>query len=542
MPLVGDNFVAYEHSLNNYNRFIHGKVGGFLEQYIFFHYPELSFFPSFISYPLFGNSEDIVSFQGTIFLVILIIASYLLGKELFDRDVGLLAAVLISFSPFILAMSKVPFEDITFAAMFTLTLYFFIKSKKFSDIKYIWFFNISLALTLISKFTSVFVLLCLFLFFLFIKILSDRSDFKDYFSKLNKRHIVHFLLSFFVSMFLPLLYFITSVLKRFNDLYKDYNIPNIHFSDIVYAIFNYIKTLPMNFEHTFVFVIFIVSFVLFLSFSKKYRIQLISAIIGTNIYHFIMIFLFPLTVTNIYRFLIFIKPVYIIIISLFFIEYLYKFISALFKRANIRFLNKARYSISLIIFFLVIFIPFTLVFNYTMYIKEPANLYPLYGKYRPARADYDIKEVFNKMINKGNETILNFFPQNYFLDVFNLYALRHYDSVNVANTFFTKNGLEVKDKLFLNAEKYTYLLNNNTFNLEKLKEFDYVIVREQVSEKDLYVAKQELTTEFYEELPVYDAYYPSISSYLKTSGNFDLFRKIKIDNFNTTLIIYKNRI
>ena len=255
-----------------------------------------------------------------------------------------------------------------------------------------------------------------------------------------------------------------------------------------------------------------------------------------------MIFLFPLTVTNIYRFLIFIKPVYIIIISLFFIEYLYKFISALFKRANIRFLNKARYSISLIIFFLVIFIPFTLVFNYTMYIKEPANLYPLYGKYRPARADYDIKEVFNKMINKGNETILNFFPQNYFLDVFNLYALRHYDSVNVANTFFTKNGLEVKDKLFLNAEKYTYLLNNNTFNLEKLKEFDYVIVREQVSEKDLYVAKQELTTEFYEELPVYDAYYPSISSYLKTSGNFDLFRKIKIDNFNTTLIIYKNRI
>ncbi len=191
-PLVWDNYDRYENSINNYNQLKQGNFSSLINQYISFYDAPLVSYPSFILYPLFGTSGDVTAFQGTIFLIMLIIATYLLGKELFSKDVGLLSAVLVSFSPFVLAFSKVPYDDLAFAAMFTLTLYFFVKSDRFSNIKYTWLFNISLGLTLLSKINAVFTLVFVGTIYLISNLIFSRKEFSGYFPKWSKRNISHF--------------------------------------------------------------------------------------------------------------------------------------------------------------------------------------------------------------------------------------------------------------------------------------------------------------------------------------------------------------
>lgn len=93
-------------------------------------YPLFIPFLFMLSYSFFG-----ISFASAYLVVIVmgnicIIVTFLLGAELFDRRVGLLAALLLAFSSVFFAFSKTALLDVPSATMFTLSIYSLIIIKK----------------------------------------------------------------------------------------------------------------------------------------------------------------------------------------------------------------------------------------------------------------------------------------------------------------------------------------------------------------------------------------------------------------------------
>jgi len=523
LPLLYDNYERHGQSLSNFNQFKEGNINGLINQFFFFHDSPLISYPSFFHYFLVGTAEDVTSFQGTIFLVILIIATYLLGKELFSRDVGLLGAILISFMPLILAMSKVPYDDIAFTAMFILTVYFFLKSKKFSDIKFTWLFNISLGLALLSKFNSIFFLATLAFTYLTLKLIFDRNDLRRFFLNLNRTKIKHFLISFFISMLLPIIFYFNYSLLIVETIYSVYDKPALVISNLLPAIVNYLQTIHLAFENYSVFIIFIIALIFFFLYDRKHRLFVFSLLLSANLYHILLLFFFPLTITNIYRLLVFIKPVYIIIISLFFIDYLCKFLSKAFNKLKLRFLRKTSYALCLTLIILFFSVSFTLYFNYSKATPEPTKLNYIFGRYHPIRLNYDVNELIDDMSNgKGNKIVFIFSPPSYFTDIFNSYARADYDNIEVLNTDFAESDLKFNDKYNLPVERYNKLITNNSFQTENLEEFDYIILSENAEKEEFYT------------------YHTQISGYIASNpGKFSVLKRIITDDKNNAITIFK---
>ncbi len=536
-PSMWDTNLRQEFSLRNYEQLKDGKLSGLINQYIFFYDPPLSTYPAFFLYFLFGTSQDIFSLQGTMFLVILIIATYLLGKELFNKDVGLLAVVLLSFSPYILAISKMPFEDITFVAMFTLTLYFFVKSDRFSNIKYIWLFNISLGLTQLSKFSAVIVIALISITYILIKVLFDRKDLKVFFKKWSKRNIIHFVISFLISILVPIIYYSSSWLRRVTDIYMVFNIHDIH-PNIVSITLNYLNTFGLNFEHISILILFIISFIFFLIYSKNKKLLIISLIVGANIYHMLLLFVLPIFIFDIPRYLLFINPLAFVIISLFLVDYSHPAISKLFKKINKKWIRKETYVYLFILLLIIVLVPFTLIINYTPIISKFSDYQP-YGLYKPLQVSFDSKGIVDDLVNDSNRnsSILIFSPMNDFIIAFNSYALHNYDNVEVLNAFFyeghEENYFEFRSGFIQPLRDYQ-LIKNNTFQLEELYNFDYIVIREKSNWTE---PRPFLMDTEYNEFHLYTS---QIFNYLiDSSQEFRSIKKIKIDNFNTTILIFE---
>jgi len=525
MPLVYDTYSNHILSVENYNQFKQGNFSGFVNHYLFPHDSPLITWPSLFLYPIFGTLEDVTAFQGTIFLIILIIATYLLGKELFNKDVGLLVAILLSFSPFVLAISKVPYEDIAFAAMFTLTLYFFIKSRKFSDIKYIWLFNFSLALSLLSKFSFIFVVLISAFSYFFLKLLFYRKDFKNYFSKLNKRNIKHFLISFFVSMMIPTIIFYNALNQILTNFYRNNYLINSGFFNILTTIKNFIVYWYMNFEYFSFFILFVISLVFFLFFSKKNKLLIVSLILAANIYYFLLLHTIYMSLADIFRYSIFIKPLYMIIISLFLLDHLYIFISRLFK--NIKVIDKRKYSVFLIIISLLILIPFTIAFNYTDKLSNPIKLNPNFGKYKIAEEIYDYENLLDEMkLHSVNENLTIFFfsNSNDFITSFDSYIIQNYRNIQLINFWVIDPSIE-----FNNHFNSFFIEKANAFNLNMLGSFDYIIIADNLTDSSNF-----------DDLVVY---HKQIKDYLfKNPDKFSLFEILQSADLETNMLVYRNSI
>jgi 4-amino-4-deoxy-L-arabinose transferase-like glycosyltransferase len=532
--LVWDTNFLHQMSVKNFREFKDGHFFSIIKQYVLFDSPPLSAYPSFILYPFFGISEDVASFQGTVFLIILIIATYLLGKELFNKKVGLIASILVSFSPFILAISKISYEDITFTTMFTLTLYFFLRSKKFSDIKYTWFFNISLGLTLLSKVTSLFILFPISLSYILLNVLFNKKDFKNYFSKWKKRNVVHFLISFSSSLIFISLYMYNILYKRINDIYLNYDVGKIEFFNCKSVIFSYFRTFGQNFEYNAFFIISLLSFFLFLIFFRKNKLLISSLIVGSNLFHLFFLFVLPIYEIHVARYLIFINIVYIVLISFFILRIFY--LPANLFKFKIKRINIEKYFYYFIFTSFVFLIFFTLIFNYTSLIPDFTGNYP-HGRYHPTSPIYKIEDISNTMnLGKFNQTIFIFFPMNNFVLSLNSFVFHNYNNTIIVNPFFNEYNeynFKFREGLFTPLPKYDNFIRKDSFEFNHLYEFDYVILRENRIWNEPKPESTELEyNEFYK-------YHGILYDYLDKNNNFKLIDKIKIDKFNTTIVIFE---
>jgi len=95
-------------------------------------YPPLPYWMMVPFYLLIGlNTDGIILANGSIWLAILILATYGLGKQVHGRRSGLLAAVIVSLYPLIVALERDFLLDIALAAMVALSLWLLLRCGSF---------------------------------------------------------------------------------------------------------------------------------------------------------------------------------------------------------------------------------------------------------------------------------------------------------------------------------------------------------------------------------------------------------------------------
>lgn len=122
-------------------------------------YPPLYHVSTTPLYYIFGSSIDVAMCTNLIYLVILLLSVYGIGKTMFSRETGLLAAVVVSFYPFLIHYQRDYMLEFPLIAMVALSTYFLLKSNEFKDRKYSALFGVAFALTMLTKWTAVFFLI-----------------------------------------------------------------------------------------------------------------------------------------------------------------------------------------------------------------------------------------------------------------------------------------------------------------------------------------------------------------------------------------------
>jgi 4-amino-4-deoxy-L-arabinose transferase-like glycosyltransferase len=95
-------------------------------------YPPLSYLIITPFYLLFGKSPDVAVFvSGALWLGLLLFATYGIGKEVYNRKSGLLAAIIVSLYPIIITLERDFWVDLQLAAAVTLALWALIRVNDF---------------------------------------------------------------------------------------------------------------------------------------------------------------------------------------------------------------------------------------------------------------------------------------------------------------------------------------------------------------------------------------------------------------------------
>jgi len=136
----------------------------FSEQLAAEHPPLIPIFIALFNYVF--SIEFAAKLVNPLFGILGIILIYLVGKELKNEFVGLLAAVMLSFHHLHWFFSSRILLDVPLTTMFTLTAYCLIKYEKSQSRKWLWFLGISMALTYWTKFTGILVVVFVGLYFL----------------------------------------------------------------------------------------------------------------------------------------------------------------------------------------------------------------------------------------------------------------------------------------------------------------------------------------------------------------------------------------
>ncbi len=113
----------------------------------FFH---LSAVPLYV----FGFSEDVAILVNVFYFILLVLSVFGIAREIWSEKEGLLAAIVVSFSPMLLKMQREFMLDFAFTSLVTSTLYFFIKSRTFREFKYSILFGLFFGFTQLTKWNA----------------------------------------------------------------------------------------------------------------------------------------------------------------------------------------------------------------------------------------------------------------------------------------------------------------------------------------------------------------------------------------------------
>jgi 4-amino-4-deoxy-L-arabinose transferase-like glycosyltransferase len=119
------------------------------------YYPPLFHWAMVGFYKLFGVSMDVAASVSTLFLVVLLVAAYGIGRRIGGKGVGLLSAFVTSTLPMIFAMSRYTYIEFSLTAMVALSIWLLLSSERFSHRWYSLLFGLAAGLGLLTKWTYV---------------------------------------------------------------------------------------------------------------------------------------------------------------------------------------------------------------------------------------------------------------------------------------------------------------------------------------------------------------------------------------------------
>lgn len=102
---------------------------------------------------IFGFNLDTGIIGNSFYMVIMVLSTYGIGKNLYSRNAGLIAAFLVSCYPLIVSMSREYIISVMLNSVVTLSYYLFLKSENFENRKYSTLFSLVYASGLMVKWT-----------------------------------------------------------------------------------------------------------------------------------------------------------------------------------------------------------------------------------------------------------------------------------------------------------------------------------------------------------------------------------------------------
>ena len=105
-------------------------------------------------YALFGETYEVACSVNIIFLAILLFSIYGIGKELFNREVGLLSAIFISFIPLFIVLERDFFQDFPLLSIVSLSVFLLLKTNNFNNTLYCGLFAVSVGFATLIKWSA----------------------------------------------------------------------------------------------------------------------------------------------------------------------------------------------------------------------------------------------------------------------------------------------------------------------------------------------------------------------------------------------------
>src|SRR3989344_583608 len=122
-------------------------------------YPPFFHLMNTAAFIFMGITKQSILAINTIFLAILVISTFLIGKEVYDEKTGLIAAGVVSFFPAIFLLSRLYLLDLALTAMVTASLFTLLKTKSFTDRKMSALAGITFGLGMLTKITFIIFLI-----------------------------------------------------------------------------------------------------------------------------------------------------------------------------------------------------------------------------------------------------------------------------------------------------------------------------------------------------------------------------------------------
>lgn len=220
----------------------------------------------------------VLRFYNTFYLIILIMAVFLLGRYYLDEKYGFLASFLVSMYPGIFGISRNIHMELALCAAIALTVYFLLKTDKFLSRKYSVIFALSFGISINIKAHSTFFLIPLLFF-------SILSSFKE--KVFAGQRIKNVLLSFVMILIFSATYWWVSGWADMWNLLWSVTVPsyfhqkllggqpfmNFNFKWFLYYMITSLQTISFP-----LFVLFIIGMPVFVKKIKKKKWEILSLI------------------------------------------------------------------------------------------------------------------------------------------------------------------------------------------------------------------------------------------------------------------------
>jgi 4-amino-4-deoxy-L-arabinose transferase-like glycosyltransferase len=153
-PLLWDGGDYFYRSLRYYDVFVNFD-SNFISRFndVSQYRPPLLMLSSLPLYFVFGRSTDVAAMTNILYLIILVLSVYGIGRRIHSKEVGLMAAFIVSVFPIIFGLSRSYWQDFPLTAMVSLSIYLLIRADYFRDRKYSILFGLSIGLGMLTKWT-----------------------------------------------------------------------------------------------------------------------------------------------------------------------------------------------------------------------------------------------------------------------------------------------------------------------------------------------------------------------------------------------------